>query len=93
MNTLPATELKRRGTAALDEKIKDGPIHIIRSNQLAYVILTEQQYESISHHSHLQKTSFSLWDWLEKPAKGSLTRGVLDRRIQHERHSWKRRVK
>jgi mRNA-degrading endonuclease YafQ of YafQ-DinJ toxin-antitoxin module len=39
MNTLPAQEVKRRGVAAFDELVGDGPIHIIRRNRPEYVVV------------------------------------------------------
>ncbi len=47
MNTLPAQEVKRRGVAAFDEKIGDGPIHIIRRNRPEYVVLTQERYDDL----------------------------------------------
>lgn len=44
MNTLPAQEIKRRGVAAIEERIKNGPLHIIKNNQPRYVVMTEERY-------------------------------------------------
>ena len=45
MNSLPAQEIKRRGLAAVDEVIDNGDVHVIRNNQLQYVILSEARYQ------------------------------------------------
>ncbi|MBI3067404.1 MAG: prevent-host-death protein, partial [Betaproteobacteria bacterium] len=34
MNTIPASEVKRRGVAALDEAARKGPVHVIKNNRL-----------------------------------------------------------
>jgi PHD/YefM family antitoxin component YafN of YafNO toxin-antitoxin module len=47
MNTIPAQEIKRRGIAAVDELIAEGPVHVIRNNQPQYVVLTEQRYQDM----------------------------------------------
>lgn len=47
MNTIPAQEIKRRGIAAVDELIAEGPVHVIRNNRPQYVVLTEQRYQDM----------------------------------------------
>ena len=47
MNTIPAQEIKRRGVAALDDLIAQGDVHIIRNNQLQYVVLSEARYAEL----------------------------------------------
>ncbi|HLA50796.1 MAG TPA: prevent-host-death protein, partial [Thermodesulfobacteriota bacterium] len=32
MNTLSAQEIKRKGISAVDEVLKEGPVHIIKNN-------------------------------------------------------------
>jgi PHD/YefM family antitoxin component YafN of YafNO toxin-antitoxin module len=45
--TVPARELKRRGISSLDELLHDGPVHVIKNDQPAYVILTEGDYQEL----------------------------------------------
>ena len=47
MKSIPAQEIKRRGAAALDEAIKDGPVHVIRNNRPMYVVLSEERYREL----------------------------------------------
>ena len=47
MNIIPAQEIKRRGVAALDEPLSQGPVHIIKNNRPQYVVLTEEQYREL----------------------------------------------
>jgi PHD/YefM family antitoxin component YafN of YafNO toxin-antitoxin module len=44
MNTISASELKRRGIGAVDEFLENGPVHIIRNNTPDYVVLSEDSY-------------------------------------------------
>jgi len=47
MNTLAAQEIKRKGISAVDEVLKEGPVHIIKNNQPQYVVLTEERYRDL----------------------------------------------
>lgn len=47
MNTLAAQEIKRKGISAVDEVLKEGPVHIIKNNQPQYVVLTEARYREL----------------------------------------------
>jgi hypothetical protein len=92
MNTLPATEIKRRGVAAIDESIKFGPIHIIKNNHLKYVILLEEDYEKLLSHSiPLSNAKTSLWEMLEnRPWSGQRKKTDIKNQIKRERDTWKK---
>lgn len=47
MNSVPAQEIKRRGIAAVDEALTQGPVHVIRNNRPEYVVLTAEGYEEL----------------------------------------------
>jgi PHD/YefM family antitoxin component YafN of YafNO toxin-antitoxin module len=47
MNTIPAQDIKKRGMKAIEEIIKDGPVHVIRNNKPQYVVLSEEQYDEL----------------------------------------------
>lgn len=47
MNTIPAQEIKRRGIAAVDDRIAKGDLHVIRNNQPQYVVLSEARYQDL----------------------------------------------
>ena len=47
MNLVPAQEIKRRGIAAVDEALTQGPVHIIKNNRPQYVVLTEEHYREL----------------------------------------------
>jgi prevent-host-death family protein len=44
MNKLSATELKRRGIAAVEESLRNGPVRLTKNNKPCAVVLTEDQY-------------------------------------------------
>lgn len=86
MNTLPASEIKRRGVAALDEYLKKGPIHIIKNNRPTYVVLSEKDYDLLVKQSH---PTPSLLDLLEnRPWTGKRTPKEINNQLQAERKSW-----
>ncbi len=47
MNSIPAQEIKRRGISAVDEALRDGPVHIIKNNRPSYVVLTEADFSDL----------------------------------------------
>ena len=47
MNTIPAQEIKRRGISAVDELLKNGPVHVITQNQPRYVVMEEERYQAM----------------------------------------------
>ena len=47
MNIIPAQEIKRRGISAVDEALRDGPVHIIKNNRPSYVVLTEPAFADL----------------------------------------------
>jgi len=47
MNNIPAQEIKRCGISAVDDALRQGPVHIIKNNRPQYVVLTEEQYTDL----------------------------------------------
>ena len=45
MNTLAASEIKRRGIGAVDPLLAGGPVHIIKNNFPNYVVISEEDYQ------------------------------------------------
>ena len=90
MNTIPAKELKRRGVAAIEELIDDGPVEVIKNNRPACVVLSMEQYMSIikpkpvKHHSEKKSVS----ELFSMPASGKCKKNTIDARLKSERESW-----
>jgi PHD/YefM family antitoxin component YafN of YafNO toxin-antitoxin module len=51
MNSIPAQEIKRRGISAVDEALRDGPVHVIKNNRPSYVVLSEAAYAELLESS------------------------------------------
>lgn len=47
MNTIAAQEVKRRGIAAVDDVIGDGPVFVIKNNTPRYVVMMAADYERL----------------------------------------------
>ena len=47
MNTIAAQEIKRRGIGAVDEALAHGPVRVVRNNRPQYVVLSEEDYETL----------------------------------------------
>jgi len=45
MITIPAQDIKRRGIGAVDELLAREPVHIVKNNRPAYVVLFEKDYQ------------------------------------------------
>jgi hypothetical protein len=90
MNTIPATEIKRRGIAALEEHIKNGPIHIIKNNRLACVVLSEEDYAVLLQQAQIVPKN-TLWELLDdRPWVGKRTKADITKQVKKERDSWKK---
>jgi len=64
-NILTAAELKRRGMVAIEEGLRAGPLHILKRNKLAAVVLSEEEYARLSRHrAEIPADGLSALQWL-----------------------------
>jgi len=47
MITLPAQDVKRRGIGAVDSLLAREPVHIVKNNRPTYVVLFEEDYQTM----------------------------------------------
>ncbi len=47
MNAIAAQDIKRKGISAVDEALKEGPVHVIKNNLPQYVVMTEARYREL----------------------------------------------
>ncbi|HUX32209.1 MAG TPA: hypothetical protein VMV78_16510 [Thiobacillus sp.] len=73
MNVVPAQEIKRRGIAAVDEVLTQGPVYIIKNNRPQYVVLTEERYRELIE-SQEEATLARIKVSLEDAKAGRVTR-------------------
>ncbi len=95
MNTIPASEVKRRGVAALEDAVKKGPVHVIKNNRPTLVVLTEAEYARLAgaQASEPEAPRYeSVWDFLlHAPSAETRTREEIDAWLRKEREGWSRR--
>lgn len=73
MNIVPAQEIKRRGMAAVDDALAQGPVHVVKNNRPQYVVLTEDSYRELIEAQ--QETALArIKTSLEDAAAGRITR-------------------
>ncbi|MBT7065900.1 MAG: prevent-host-death protein [Verrucomicrobia bacterium] len=81
MITMPAQDVKRRGISAVDELLAQEPVHIVKNNRPMYVVLREQDYQSMLEDLALARIEVSEADVREgRIRKGSASdlMGELD---------------
>lgn len=89
MNLVAASEVKRRGLAVLEEHLKAGPVHVIKNNRPACVVLSEEDYADLLKKAH-QEESQSLWSLLDYHHwEGKKSKKEIARQMKKERSSWK----
>ncbi len=71
MITMPAQDVKRRGIGAVDELLTREPVHIIRNNRPMYVVLFEEDYQTMMEDLALARIETSEAD----VAAGRVRRG------------------
>lgn len=92
MQTIPASEIKRRGIAALDGKLDHGPVYVLRNNKTACVILSEAEYARLQQNKPAA-TATGIWDLLlnpREPVEGRRTAEQVVADLAEERNSWNR---
>ena len=47
MNMIAAQEIKRRGMAAVDELLANGPVRIVKNNRPRYVVISQEDYDTL----------------------------------------------
>ncbi len=63
MNTITASEIKRRGISSVDKALSEGPVHVIKNNKPKYVIMAAQHYEELiseQEESYMERLERSL---------------------------------
>lgn len=81
MRTIAAREIKRRGIAAVDEAVKDGPVYIIKNDRPAYVIMDGDYYEELlqaQRDAYLAGINEALTDVVEGRVRRGSAQALID---------------
>lgn len=81
MNTIPALEIKQRGISAVDDLLKDGPVHVIKNNRPLYVVMSQEDYARLIERR-------GLWELTDRPARGTRSKKDIDAQLRAERDGW-----
>lgn len=79
--TIPAAEIRRKGFAAVDKALKRGPVHVLKGNEPAYVIMAEGQFRELSSQyrkAYIARIRRSLRDVKEKRVRRVTARTLID---------------
>jgi PHD/YefM family antitoxin component YafN of YafNO toxin-antitoxin module len=86
-NTLTVAEIKRRGMAAIEEGLRNGPVHIIKRNKPAAVVLTEDDYQRLAHGKKTAEGGMTAMQWLlSQRASGTRSKTQIDAELKTERN-------
>lgn len=86
MNTLTVSELKRRGMAAIEDGLRRGPVHIVKRNKPAAVVLSEAEYQKLAHGRVLSPGSVTAVQWLlNQQGLGKRSKAQIDAALKAER--------
>lgn len=85
-NTLNVAEIKRRGMAVIEERLQHGPVHIVKRNKLAAVVLSEAEYARMTSGQPAGLPGLTAVQWLlQQPTGGTRTRAEIDAALANER--------
>lgn len=85
-NILTIADLKRRGMAAIEEGLQRGPVHIIKRNKPAAVVLSEAEYQRLIEGHSKDVPGLSAMQWLlTHPSAGTRSKREIDEDLARER--------
>ena len=88
LNVLRSAELKRRGIAAVEEALRAGPVHLLKRNSPAAVVLSEADYNRLRRQADRPAVSGArCLDWLLAlpPAAPGRSKAAIDAELGQER--------
>lgn len=89
-NTVSAGDIKRRGMAAIEEGLRRGPVHLLKHNKPAAVVITEAEYQRLlGLQSGQTRPGMTAFQWLMAQAgTGTRDKDDIDRELDQERNDW-----
>lgn len=86
-NTLTIAELKRRGMAAIESGLRHGPVHIVKRNRPAAVVLSEADYRKLRGAGPGAAPGMTALQWLlAQASSGQSDKAQLDQRLREARN-------
>jgi PHD/YefM family antitoxin component YafN of YafNO toxin-antitoxin module len=87
-NVLTSAELKRRGIAAIEQALQHGPVHLLKRNRPAAVVLSEHHYRQLQlQASQAPGCEASALQWLLalSPSTSPRSKAEIDAELAAER--------
>jgi prevent-host-death family protein len=88
LNVLRSAELKRRGIAAVEDALRAGPVHLLKRNRPAAVVLSADDYQRLQRSAAQPTTAGpSCLEWLLElpPAAPGRSRDAIDADLNEQR--------
>ncbi len=96
MNILTIEQIKRRGMAAVDDALRQGPVHLVKGKRPAAVVMSEDEYSRLAGQTAQhdaaagRRTALEIF-MSEDNAPGGLDAKGLAERIEEARGGWNER--
>jgi PHD/YefM family antitoxin component YafN of YafNO toxin-antitoxin module len=85
-NTVSVAEIKRRGMSAIADSLRRGPVHIIKRNKMAAVVLSESDYQRLTNQKLPAPSGMTAMQWLlAQPTVGNRSKNQIDADLKAER--------
>ena len=85
-NTVSVAEIKRRGMSAIADSLRRGPVHIIKRNKMAAVVLSESDYQRLTNQQLPSPSGMTAMQWLlAQPTAGKRSKNQIDTDLKAER--------
>jgi prevent-host-death family protein len=99
MNTLTASEIKRRGMPAIEEALQNGPVHIVKHDRPAAVVISARAFERLTADAALRvhlsvgldeqgRANLSAFDYLLSLPSGTRAPMEILEQIAEEQAAW-----
>ena len=87
MRSIAAQDIKRRGISAVDEALKDGPVHVIKNNSPQYVVVSEERFQELldaENEAYMARIKASLEDVTARRTRKFKSAGELLKALEDE---------
>ena len=87
MNILTVGELKRRGMAAIEDGLLRGPVHIVKRNKPEAVVISEEEYQRLTHGKIVNPPGITAVQWLlSQPTTDKRSKSKIDAELKSGRN-------
>jgi len=85
-NTVTVGDIKRHGMTAIEHGLRQGPVHLLKHNKPAAVIVSETDWQRLNARQNTAVPGLTAMQWLlAQPHTGSREKTDIDARMAQER--------